>query len=267
MPDFFEKHRDDMKGTDIWLSNRLQFLPHYHAAVELAYVLEGSVSAVIGGKSVVARAGEMFVSGAYTVHSYNDEHAPAMVAIFPLAETPSIQKQLLSGRFEKPVLTDEDGTLKTMLELLYAHRTDEIIRKGLSYSILGYVMKKAGVVYAHSGIKSGMMSDVLRYLSENYTQSINVESIATHFGYSRSRFSHLFKANIGVSIPRYINILRCRDAVKALMETDLPVVDVAISAGFNNTHTFYVAFKELYGMTPGEYVKSAQQNRSEPDRG
>ena len=261
MPDFFEKHRDDMQGTEIWFSERLHFLPHYHAAVELAYVLEGTVSAVIGGKNVVAHAGEMFISGAYTVHSYNDEHAPAMVAIFPLVETPAIQKQLLAGRFEKAVLRDEDGTLKTMLDLLYAHRTDEIIRKGLSYSILGYIMKTACFSYSNSGIKSGMMSDVLRYLSENYTQNINVESIATHFGYSRSRFSHLFKANIGVSIPRFINILRCRDAVKALLETDLPVVDIAINAGFNNTHTFYVAFKELYGMTPGEYVKNTQSIR------
>ena len=262
MPDFFEKHRDDMAGTEIWYCDHLHYIPHYHAAVELAYVLSGSVTAVIGGKSVKACAGQVFVSGAYTVHSYNEEYAPALVAIFPLFETTSIKKQLLAGRFESAVMTDEDGTLKTLMELLYTNRNDEIMRKGLSYSILGYVMKKADFSFIKSGIKSGMMSDVLRYLSENYTQTLTVESIATHFGYSRSRFSHLFKANIGVSIPRFINILRCRDAIKTMLETDQPVVDAAINAGFNNTHTFYVAFRELYGMTPGEYVKNAQEKKS-----
>ena len=125
------------------------------------------------------------------------------------------------------------------------------------------IFSKNVIAETGSGIKSGVMSDVLRYLSENYTQPLNVESIATHFGYSRSRFSHIFKANIGVSIPRFVNILRCRDAVKALTETDLPVVDIAINAGFNNTHTFYVAFKELYGMTPGEYVKRIESRKEQ----
>lgn len=262
MPDLFEKHRDDLTHTEVWISRLLRYLPHYHAGVELVYLLEGSANAVIGGKNLTARAGQMLISGSYTVHSYSDDSMTAIVAILPPVETPSIQKQLMTGIFQTPLVTDEDGTLRTLMELLYKHKNDEVIRKGLSYSILGYAMKHAGFTYAGSGIKSGMMSDVLRYLSENYTQPISVESLAMHFGYSRSRFSHLFKANIGVSIPRFVNILRCRDAVKALTETELPVVDIAINAGFNNTHTFYVAFRELYGMTPGEYVKNTRGNKA-----
>lgn len=261
MPDLFEKRRDDMTFTEVWTSGRLRYLPHYHSGVELVYLLEGSAHAVIGGKSVTAYAGQLLVSGSYTVHSYQDDPQNAIVAIIPPVETPSIQKQLMSGVFQSPVVSDEDGTLKALMQMLNAHREDAVIRKGLSYALLGYVMKRADFVQTGSGIKSGAMSDVLRYLSENYTQPLNVESIAAHFGYSRSRFSHIFKANIGVSIPRFINILRCRDAVKALTETELPVVDIAINAGFNNAHTFYVAFKELYGMTPGEYVKRTEKSR------
>lgn len=261
MPDLFEKHRDDMTHTEVWISNKIKYLPHYHSGVELVYLLEGNASAVIGGKSVTAHAGQVLISGSYTVHSYQDDPVNAIVAIIPPVETPSIQKQLMGGIFQTPVLTDEDGTIRTLMTMLHAHKDDAVIRKGLSYSLLGCVMKNADFIQTGSGIKSGVMSDVLRYLSENYTQPLNVESIATYFGYSRSRFSHIFKANIGVSIPRFVNILRCRDAVKALTETDLPVVDIAINAGFNNTHTFYVAFKELYGMTPGEYVKRVQSEK------
>lgn len=263
MPDLFERYRDDMSSTAIWLTDQLGYIPHYHAAVEAAYILEGSVTAVIGGKSVSAGPGQMLISGSYTVHSYNDESVKALVAIIPPAETPSLQKQLLAGRFQSPILDDTDGMLRSLMDMLLRHINDEVIRKGLSYTLLGFSMKKAGFSYMESGIKSGMMSEVLRYLSENYTQNITVESLATHFGYSKSRFSHLFKANIGVSIPRFVNILRCRDAVKTLTETNLPVVDAAISAGFNNTHTFYVVFKELYGMTPGEYIRSSGEKKTE----
>ncbi len=261
MPELFEKHRDDMTHTAVWISKKIKFLPHYHSGVELVYLLEGTANAVIGGKAVTAHAGQMLISGSYTVHSYQDDPKTAIVAILPPVETPSIQKQLMGGIFQTPIITDEDGTLRTLMQLLHKHKDDSVMRKGLSYSLLGYVMKHADFVQTGSGIKSGAMSDVLRYLSENYTQPLNVESIAAHFGYSRSRFSHIFKKNIGVSIPRFVNILRCRDAVKALTETDLPVVDIAINAGFNNTHTFYVAFKKLYGMTPGEYVKRIETKK------
>lgn len=250
-----------MTCTEVWTSGNLRYLPHYHSGVELVYLLEGSANAVIGGKNVTAFAGQMLISGSYTVHSYQDDPNSAIVAIIPPVETPSIQKQLMSGVFQSPVVNDEDGTLRSLMQMLNAHREDAVIRKGLSYALLGCVMKRADFVQTGSGIKSGAMSDVLRYLSENYTQPLNVESIAAHFGYSRSRFSHIFKANIGVSIPRFINILRCRDAVKALTETDLPVVDIAINAGFNNAHTFYVTFRELYGMTPGEYVKRIESKK------
>lgn len=261
MPDLFEKHRDDMTHTEVWISKLLKYLPHYHSGVELVYLLEGNARAVIGGKNITAHAGQMLISGSYTVHSYDDDSMTAIVAIIPPVETPSVQKQLMGGVFHKPVLTDTDGTLKMLMEMLLTHCADPVMRKGLSYALLGYVIKHADFAQSGSGIKSGVMSDVLRYLSENYAQPISVESIAAHFGYSRSRFSHLFKANIGVSIPRFVNILRCRDAVKALTETDLPVVDIAINAGFNNTHTFYVAFREIYGVTPGEYVKRVQMNK------
>ncbi|MBR3927593.1 MAG: helix-turn-helix domain-containing protein [Clostridia bacterium] len=252
-----------MACTAVWSSQKLKFLPHYHSSVELAYLLEGSARAVIGGKSVTAHAGQMLISGSYTVHSYQDDCMNAIVAIIPLAETPSVQKQLVGGVFQSSVISDEDGTIKQLMEMLLKYKDDAVMRKGLSYSLLGYVMKHADFRQTGSGIKSGAMSDVLRYLSENYTQPLSVESIATHFGYSRSRFSHLFKANIGVSIPRFVNILRCRDAAKALTQTDLPVVDIAINAGFNNAHTFYVAFKELYGMTPGEYVKRVESKKEQ----
>jgi len=257
MPYLLEKHREDLTQAQVWLSRRLTALPHYHSGIEIAYVFEGEARAVVGGKSVTAKASEAVITSAYTVHSYSDSSVSAVVAILPPAEMPQIQKQLLSGIFPEAVVKDTDGTIHTLMTMLLENQDDAVMRKGLSYTLIGYLMKKTGFAASDSASREGIMAKVLGYLSENYSQNLTVESLAQHFGYSRSRFSHLFKSNIGVSFPRYINILRCRDAARALIETDLPVVDIAINAGFNNTHTFYVTFKSLYGMTPGEYVKNS----------
>ncbi|MBQ3078881.1 MAG: helix-turn-helix domain-containing protein [Clostridia bacterium] len=259
MYELFERHRDIMKECVIWDSGRVYCLPHYHSGVEIVYVLEGKVTAVIGGRNVSAGAGEVFVSGCYTVHSYGDELSPAVVTIIPPGEVPAIEKMLISGRFVSPVFRDDTGELKEMLMLLKNNHQDSTVRMGMCYAILGFIMKKAGFEATDSAHRGGVMAEVLSYLTKNYAQNnLSAQSLAAYFGYSRSRFSHLFKANIGVSIPRYINILRCRNAAKVLVETDMAVVDVAINAGFNNSHTFYVAFREIYGMTPGDYVKAAR---------
>ena len=258
MLETFEKYRDDLSRAEAWRSDRVSCIPHYHTGVEIVYVLEGRVSAIIGGRALTADAGQAIVSGSYTVHAYGEEKAPAIVAIIPPCETPALQKRLIAGRFVNPVFSDEDDRLKQMMQLLLSEQEDAVVRAGLSAAVLGFAMRKAGFETMAGDDKGGLMAQVLRYLSENYAQPLSVEHMAAHFGYSRSRFSHLFKANIGVSVPRYINILRCRDAAEALLNTDLPVVDSAINAGFNNTHTFYTSFRELYHMTPGEYVKTGR---------
>ena len=258
MSELFEFHRDDNRRAAAWRSEKVRYLPHYHAAIELVYVLKGEVSAIIGGRSVAARENEALLSGSYMVHSYADD-ASVIVAIIPPDEFPAIQKQLSGGQFSSPVIPDGDGHLLSLLNLLIDHLEDSVIRAGLAEAIVGLAMKRAGFGSAPDKGGGSVMAKALRYMSENYTQSISAESIALHFGYSRSRFSHLFKSSIGVSIPRYVNILRCRDAAEALLHTDLSVVDIAINAGFNNAHTFYVAFRELYHMTPGEYAKAARR--------
>ena len=70
MPYLLEKHREDLTQAQVWLSRRLTALPHYHSGIEIAYVFEGEARAVVGGKSVTAKASEAVITSAYTVHSH-----------------------------------------------------------------------------------------------------------------------------------------------------------------------------------------------------
>lgn len=100
-----------------------------------------------------------------------------------------------------------------------------------------------------------MICRILNYLNDNFSKRLTVEQVAASFGYSRSRFSHLFKTTVGYSLPQYLNMLRCRSICDVLLSTDTPIVELATEAGFNSTHTFYTAFKACYHMTPREYIR------------
>ncbi len=43
--------------------------------------------------------------------------------------------------------------------------------------------------------------------------------------------------------------------VTRLEDSDVPVKDIASSAGFVNEHYFYTLFKKVYDTTPNEYRK------------
>lgn len=257
MQSYYESKRDNMRLPHAWYDQKSHCLPHFHAGIELVYVLEGSFDATINGQLMTVHSGEMLVNNCYSVHAYSPREAcHSIVSIIPLSVVPSIQRLLTSNRFRNHILVDDERhTLEFLMRTQADNLENEILLKGVSYALLGYLTDRIPLDPVGSSDQADVICKILNYLSDNFSQRLTVEQVATHFGYSRSRFSHLFKSTVGYSLPQYLNILRCRSVCEALLSTDTPVVDLAVNAGFNNAHTFYSAFKSCYHMTPREYVR------------
>jgi len=98
-----------------------------------------------------------------------------------------------------------------------------------------------------------LVDKIKRYIDENYSDpNLSLTSIAQSMRLSESYISGFFKQNNGVNIQHYIEQKRMTKAVELLTETDLPVAEVVKMIGYNNTNTFYKAFKRCYNMTPKE---------------
>lgn len=256
MQSYYESNRDSMRLPLTWYDRRISCLPHFHAGIELVFVLEGSFTATINGQSFMIRSGEMLVNNCYSVHAYDASGCHAIITVIPLSVVPSIQKRMTSNRFRSHLIQDDaQGTLEFFMRMLADNPQNDILLKGVSYALLGYLTGKIPLDPVSSSDQADVICRILNYLDDNFSQRLTVEQVAARFGYSRSRFSHLFKSTIGYSLPQYLNMLRCRSVSEALLTTETPVVDLAVNAGFNNAHTFYSAFKAYYHMTPREYVR------------
>lgn len=264
MQSYYESVRDSMRLPLTWYDRVISCMPHFHAGIELVYVLEGAFSATINGQTISVETGELLVNNCYSVHGYTASDCHAIITVIPLSVVPSIQKLLTSNRFRAQKLPDDERhSLEFFMRTLADNPENEILQKGISYSLLGYLTGRIPLDPVGSSDQADVICRILNYLSENFAQRLTVEQVAAHFGYSRSRFSHLFKSTIGYSLPQYLNMLRCRSVSELLLSTDTPVVDLAISAGFNNAHTFYSAFKACYHMTPREYVRTHKGAKSD----
>ena len=258
MQSYYESARDRIDQPHAWYSKDNGCEPHFHSGIELVYMLGGSTNAAINGENHIVRKGEMLITNCYFVHAYAPSaDCDSIVAVIPLGAVPSIQKKLTANRFSKTVVSDDEKrSLEFLMRLFAEGPAQATFQKGVSYAILGLLFDRVPLEPVGPTDQADVICRILNYLNDNFSKRLTVEQVAASFGYSRSRFSHLFKTTVGCSLPQYLNMLRCRSICDVLLSTDTPIVELATEAGFNSTHTFYTAFKACYHMTPREYIRT-----------
>lgn len=257
MDAYYETMRDDMTKAHAWRVANDHFAPHFHHSIELAYVLSGLLVATLDGTEYPAGPGTVVLSSSYTVHNYHTpEASESIVAIVPLTAVPSLRPVLSKQSFARPTYMDADGTLGLLMHMMTEAIDKPVIMKGLCYTVIGLLIDRVGMVDTRVSSRMEFIRDVLEYLQQHHTEPLSVDRVASHFGYSRSRFSHIFNAQLGYTLSDYVGAIRCRHAAQLLRETDMAVSDIAMAVGFESLRTFYRTFKEQYGMTPNRYAKA-----------
>ncbi len=97
------------------------------------------------------------------------------------------------------------------------------------------------------------------HLQNHFTGKQTVEAAAKRCGLSRSHFHALFREATGITFVRYVNRMRVEFAKQLLRETDLPIAEVALAAGFEQLAHFYRCFQQETGHPPGHW-RSRQKN-------
>jgi AraC family transcriptional regulator of arabinose operon len=101
--------------------------------------------------------------------------------------------------------------------------------------------------------KSDIISDAIRHMQENINSNITLQDLCSHFHYSPSRFSSLFKQRTGYSPIDYFIQLKMQKASQLLDFTDQSIKDVAFTFGFDDPYYFSRRFRKTIGVSPKKY--------------
>lgn len=93
------------------------------------------------------------------------------------------------------------------------------------------------------------------YIEENIGSNIAVDDLADLLGCSKFYFLREFKKLIGVTPYQYLMNKRLEKARSALSSGSVNIALTAYELGFNDQSHFTRAFKNHFGMTPGQFVK------------
>ncbi|MDR7925754.1 AraC family transcriptional regulator [Acidithiobacillus thiooxidans] len=95
---------------------------------------------------------------------------------------------------------------------------------------------------------------LLDYIDRNLDQTLSVDVLSRYANFSRFHFQRQFSHFVGLSVYRYVQMLRLRRASYQLaFDPHRRVIDIALEAGFENPESFSRAFKNCFGQTPSQF--------------
>ena len=100
------------------------------------------------------------------------------------------------------------------------------------------------------------LNKVAKYIEDNLTNDIQMDSLAKIVYCSVYEFSRIFSFAAGMSVSEYIRRRRLSQAVFDIQNGSESIVDISLKYCYESQATFTRAFKELHGQTPATARKN-----------
>jgi len=143
---------------------------------------------------------------------------------------------------------------------------DKIILHSLILELIHTLIKDSKKQTLHGKIKSNnykAIEDTIKYIKENLTADLSLETIAHRAGFSPIHFHNVFKASTGKTLREYVEEQRIKKAANMLITTDYTLTEIAYECGFSSQSYFSYAFKHKMNKTPREYAKEVYERFEE----
>ena len=104
-----------------------------------------------------------------------------------------------------------------------------------------------------------MVSQVKKYVSQNYRQELSLESIAEAFFISPSYLSRLFKQKTSMNLVTYIQETRIEEARKLALNTDMHAYEIGEAVGISDPVYFSKLFKKKTGYNISKFREKMKE--------
>lgn len=265
---------DEMLRQDFQLSHNrdpyfrtMEF--HAHDFLELYYFLDGSVTYYIEDQVYDLCPGDLLIIPAGKMHRPVIANEHAAYERMVLWITPQYLQSIDSpaGDLQKnlrkvgehgycvPFRGDETVFVTALLKkLLYMQKndTDPKFCAGAVELYLWTIFRSYGVIDTTHRNETQVIPQVIRYITEHFSEPLTLEDIAAEFFVSKSYLNRHFKAYTNSTVYAYIMALRLTHARRMLRE-GIPAVEAGRECGFSDYSTFYKAFKTQTGLSPQQF--------------
>ncbi len=150
--------------------------------------------------------------------------------------------------------------LRLMNEALYPGPLSDAVVESFGHAMLvecaHWLLVDDSKTDAQGRLTARHFGIIEEYLAGLSGESPSVAALAAACGFSERYFAKLFREQTHNSVAQYIKTVQIAKAKAYLLETDLPLKEIAHRLGFSTPANFSFAFREATGDTPGNFRKT-----------
>ncbi len=234
---------------------------HAHKTYEIYYLKSGERTYFIEDTVYPLHPGDFALISEFVLHKTNGLNFERILLNFSYDDVPQSLRSMVDSCFEK-IVTHTPAKSRQYIELLLERMVEEYRENGatdfLTAQFTCLIMEIARFSAAKTVVPDTATQQILEivsFINNNFAEELTVERLAERAYLSRSHFCRQFKKVTGFSPIEYIHSMRLRSAENLLVNTDLPITEIALRSGFSGSNYFGDLFRRYRGMSPRAWRK------------
>ena len=260
----------------------VEFPSHVHNCLEMIYVVSGSsCHTVSGGVRLTLETGDLLFLQQGTVHSTEAAGFDDIIVHFlilpeflrypcdMLIEDTVLRRFLQAAiqgipgeesflHFHLKDMLEAQNLLENMVCILLGQKrnSQRILRLTMAALLLELTNRTYNITRGTpSAYEQNLVLEALSYI-ENHYQTASLEDFCRQVGQPPYYISRLMKKYSPYTFNRYVQKRRLVQAIYLLTETSMPIEDIIVRVGYENSSHFHRLFKKEFGQSPKSYRTS-----------
>lgn len=233
----------------------------FHTQIELYFVEDGQVEALINNQRKLLEADQMAVALSYDTHLFRSVGSSrSSVLVIPPHMCEEFTTLVQGKQVANPFICDAATVrrIKTYVDAIRSGTCNPVLLRGYIGIILGIILDTIFFETVNAAKDTELSSKLLIYLGQNFKEQISLSSLSAQFGYNQSYLSRYFRQCFGIGLFQYVNILRLRNALLLMKNRKHTHTYCALESGFPSVRTFYRVFQSEMHCSPREYLLLAE---------
>jgi AraC-like DNA-binding protein len=200
----------------------------------------------VPARAIIFHAAQEWLQASFPALVSPDEARP-----FPLAKEPITERiRQLADALAIEIMNDR---------FLSTDRVEFMLQELLFSIVESYLARKraASPLWRGSRFEDSRIRRALALLRARPNKDMNIDSLASEVGLSRSRFYDLFQICTGFSPRAYLDMLCVETAISRLSSGRGKIAELASELGFSAQSNFTRFFLNQVGVPPSEYRRAA----------
>ena len=233
-------------------------ISHLHPMFEIVCVTKGRVKMTVDGKERNIQEGQATIILPLQSHSFEEgADSECMVCVFTENFAESFCDKVGDSVPEEPVCELGQSTLCYVNEVFSEDENiDRLVAQSILFPLCKEIYEKCSF-FATVHHRDNAFIKAAEYTAEHFSEISGISEAAKAIGVNSAYLSRVFKQNSGHDYTYWLNCLKCSYAAQMLVHRypELNISEIALAVGFGSIRSFNRVFREIFKMTPKEYIK------------